>query len=112
MAIEDDFPTRAVEVFNGVSKWADKKSLDLDTTPFNRVTEEFKADPQNLPAYVGDKDFWKMALQFIGGFIFICLIGSLILALLNLTIPDIIITSCSTAIGIFAGIFATNITKK
>jgi hypothetical protein len=112
MTSADDFPTQAVKVFKQVSEWADTKNLDLDTIPFSKVTKDFTEDPRNQPAYFEDKEFWKLALKFIGVLIIICLLGSIILAVLNLTIPDILITSASTAIGIFAGLFATNVAKK
>lgn len=109
MGVESQFPTRLPETYADVQKYIEFKKIDPENTTVAQLNEEMGADSKNVPIYMNDKKFWYMALYFIGGTIIICILSSAILAGLSIDVPEILVTSTSTLIGVIAGLFAGSI---
>ena len=108
---------------------SNKRSAEVSRDILLGQVEEIKKDPEKLvtaiesatkegieqttPAFVTDPKFYYGVLIILGGTIFISAIGTLYLVDQGKTpIPDTFIALGTTALGIFAGIFAATSLKR
>lgn len=108
----DDNPVTASTVteVNKLRNFLLLKGEDPDTVSVSDALKEVERTA--IPAYIEDKMFYRWALQILGIVIVLTLIGIIGLAATGKTIPDGLIAIGSTAVGVFAGLFATNNLKK
>jgi len=107
---------------------SDKRSAEVSREILLGQVEEIKSDPEKLisainkatedgikqttPVYFTDPKFYYGVLIILGGTIFISAIGTWTLVYLGIKeIPETFIALGTTALGIFAGIFAAKSIK-
>jgi hypothetical protein len=112
MGRENDFPSRLPEINAVLQKYIDFKGIDPENTTVSTLKKQIEHDSKVFPSYIEDIKFWRLSMEIVGSAILICIISSAILAYLKIPIPEILVTSASTLIGVIAGLFAGSIQNK
>ena len=108
--VDNPVTVSTVTEFNKVRNFLESRGEDPNTVSVSDALKEFEKTA--IPAYIEDKMFYRSALQILGIVIVLTLIGIIGLAATGKTIPEGLIAIGSTAVGVFAGLFATNNLKK
>jgi len=85
--------------------------LKTDPLPVIQETAK-KVEEGNVPAYVGDRWLYRIAVIVLGSLALIAAIGSVVLVSNGKTTPEVLVALGSAAVGALVGLFAPSPSNK